>query len=249
MSEQVSYSRPQSAANTKKRRSLSLSVVGGLLDILVLLVLALVFSLFVEWIGMTFIWEDQGARHSKDMLAYELDLLDSEFDSDVLGFDRHTTTIDAVNYVNNTVLSAIGVRTLISWIERPVVDVDSEFRLWVRSGYVYVREYVYASINVVSVFTMRVLIALMSMPAFILIGMAAFIDGLTERELRKYGGGNESGFVYHHAKPWLSPLIITAWFFYLGWPESIHPNWIFVPAALMFGGVVYVSTSLFKKYL
>ena len=43
------------------------------------LLLALVFSVLVEWIGMVFWWEDQGLQHSRDMLLSELGFLETDF--------------------------------------------------------------------------------------------------------------------------------------------------------------------------
>jgi integrating conjugative element membrane protein (TIGR03747 family) len=86
------------------------------------------------------------------------------------------------------------------------------------------------------------------MPAFLLIGVAALIDGLVQRELRIYGGGIERASIYHHAKPWIRPAIVSTWFLYLSIPFSIHPNLIFVPAMLLFGGAVFLTSALYKKH-
>ncbi len=39
-----------------------------------LLLVALLFSILVEWTGMIFFWQDEGTAHSRDMLATELSL-------------------------------------------------------------------------------------------------------------------------------------------------------------------------------
>ena len=45
------------------------------------------------------------------------------------------------------------------------------------------------------------------------------------------------------------PLIVTAWVLYLALPVSLHPSWIILPFALVFGFAVTITASTFKKYL
>ena len=37
-------------------------------------------------------------------------------------------------------------------------------------------------------------------PVFVLFTLVALVDGLVRRDLRRWGGGRESSFVYHYAK-------------------------------------------------
>jgi integrating conjugative element membrane protein (TIGR03747 family) len=50
---------------------------------------------------------------------------------------------------------------------------------------------------------------------FGLFTLVALVDGLVQRDLRRWGGGRESSFVYHYAKTAAMPLIIMAWVLYL----------------------------------
>jgi len=77
----------------------------------------------------------------------------------------------------------------------------------------------------------------------------ALIDGLVRRDLRRWGGGRESSFVYHYAKKAAFPMVIVAWVLYLALPFSLHPSWIILPFAIGFGLTVAVTASTFKKYL
>jgi integrating conjugative element membrane protein (TIGR03747 family) len=112
-----------------------------------------------------------------------------------------------------------------------------------------VSDYFQALMNTTLIFAVRVTVATLTMPAFLLIGTAALIDGLVQRELRIYGGGIERAMVYHHVKPWIKPAVMSTWFFYLGIPFSIHPNLIFVPAMIVFGMAIFLTSALFKKHL
>ena len=77
----------------------------------------------------------------------------------------------------------------------------------------------------------------------------ALIDGLTEREIRKACGGNESAMRYHHAKRLIFPSVALAFGFYLTVPFTVHPALVFLPIMLLTGFSVYVTASTFKKFL
>ena len=47
------------------------SLFSGTLKFIFFLVIALVFSILVEWIGLTFFWADEGQQHSAQMLTQE----------------------------------------------------------------------------------------------------------------------------------------------------------------------------------
>jgi hypothetical protein len=56
-------------------------VLTGLAQCLKWLILSLVFSILIEWIGMAFWWEEQGVAHSRQMLVNELQFLGADFSS------------------------------------------------------------------------------------------------------------------------------------------------------------------------
>lgn len=43
--------------------------------------------------------------------------------------------------------------------------------------------------------------------------------------------------------------MFIAWIIYLAIPISIHPNLILIPAAILFGIMIALTASNFKKYL
>ena len=99
------------------------------------------------------------------------------------------------------------------------------------------------------VFAVRLAILTLATPVFGLFATVALVDGLVRRDLRRWGGGRESSFVYHYAKNAALPLVIIAWVLYLALPFSLHPSWVILPFALGFALTVTVTASTFKKYL
>lgn len=231
-----------------RHRSLTLNLLGGLLDFLTLLLLAWVFSIIVEWIGMFFFWPEQGASHSARMLVTELGYLNQDFTHGI----ADSAPGEVATWLSSTlyfwVFEATHFIDAITWAMSPPPDAGV-VRDAIASVVQASSEYLSALMNTTQVFGVRLAVAVLATPIFILIGVAALVDGLVERDLRRYGGGNESSFVYHNVKPWMRPAVIGAWFIYLGLPVSVHPNLIFVPAALMYGMAVYLTAAYFKKYL
>ena len=75
------------------------------------------------------------------------------------------------------------------------------------------------------------------------------IDGLVRRDVRRFGAGRESGFIYHRAKASLMPLAVLPWVTYLALPISVHPLLILLPSAALLGLAVSLTAGSFKKYL
>jgi integrating conjugative element membrane protein (TIGR03747 family) len=75
------------------------------------------------------------------------------------------------------------------------------------------------------------------------------VDGLMRRDLRKFGAGRESSFVYHRAKRTVMPLLILPWIIYLSLPITLNPMAVFIPCAVMLGAATALTTTTFKKYI
>ena len=99
------------------------------------------------------------------------------------------------------------------------------------------------------VFTVRLAILVLSLPVFVLFAWVSLVDGLVLRDLRRWGGGRESSFVYHYARKATLPLFLPAWVLYLVSPISVHPSWILLPFALAFALAIRITAGTFKKYL
>ena len=106
-----------------------------------------------------------------------------------------------------------------------------------------------ATLQVTQVFSLRLAILTLAMPVFVLFSLVALVDGLVQRDLRRWGGGRESSFVYHYAKKAALPLVVITWVVYLALPFSLHPTFIVLPFATVFALTVAVKASTFKKYL
>ena len=89
--------------------------------------------------------------------------------------------------------------------------------------------FVIAAMQATQVFSVRLAILMLAIPVFLLFSLVALVDGLVRRDLRRWGGGRESSFVYHYAKKAAIPFIVLTWVVYLSLPFSLHPTFVILP--------------------
>ena len=243
MAEPTDPRRPVTRPGTLSR------VLTGLAQCLKWLFLSLIFSVLIEWIGMVFWWEEQGLDHSRQMLVSELQFLGADFHRSWLTAHPMQFASDLSDRFYHIAFEWTGIVDLIQWIT-PVPGLEeSGVRPVLHRFYRPVADYVLAGMQITQVFAVRLAILTLAMPVFGLFTLVALVDGLVRRDLRRWGGGRESSFVYHYAKKAAIPLIIMAWVLYLALPFSLHTSWIILPFALAFAFAVTITASTFKKYL
>ncbi len=106
-----------------------------------------------------------------------------------------------------------------------------------------------ASIYTLLTFLVRLLVLCLTLPLFLMTAFVGLIDGLVRRDVRRFGAGRESGFVYHRARASLMPLAVFPWFVYLALPVSVSPLVILLPSAVLLGVATDIASGSFKKYL
>ncbi len=103
--------------------------------------------------------------------------------------------------------------------------------------------------NLVQVVLLRFWIVLLFLPLFGLFGFLGFMDGLTQRHLRKRQGARESSVLYQHAKECLKPSLFGAGIMYIGTPLSLNPQILFLIFSVLFGLTLAIAARTYKKYL
>lgn len=226
------------AANTSR---------GGIVNTLVSMVFWLFFSLLisilVEWIGLAFWWPDEGAQHALTMYQQELTYLSGDLNRSVLVSDPFGFAAGFAHWVEG-LWRDIGLLDVIAWMAEPPSP-EERFRQVVHS----LHEYAAATVFITLLFSVRVAILLLSTPVFGLFGLVGLVDGLVERDLRRFGAGRESSYVFHIAKQAVGPLIILTWAIYLSMPISVHPALVILPFSILSAIFIRITASSFKKYL
>lgn len=201
------------------------------------LLLALVLAVVVEWIGMTFFWEDEGVDHSRHMVVSELEALDLAVSPEAVA------SLWVAGLARSFVAGGYELIARKTGIETAAVSLSQ----WTQSE--GIMAYAESALNSIQAFLLRLVVVVLAMPAFIIVAIMCSVEGLSRRALRRYGGGHETAYVFHHAKRVLAPSIFLPVVIYLSWPAPLSPLVVFAPALIIFGIAVTVTVSKFKKFL
>ncbi|MDR3430736.1 MAG: TIGR03747 family integrating conjugative element membrane protein [Rouxiella aceris] len=216
-----------------------------------ILLAALLVSLLIEYVGMSFIWFSEGAEHSRQVMLTESGYLSEGFTRSLLLSEPAVVISHWVQNVYQWVFVDSG---FIDWLKgaRQIQGKNGAVAALNRVGSwlaMALWEYLQATVYVTIIFAIRVAILVLSIPLFIMVSLTGIVDGLVRRDLRRYGAGYESSFVYHHAKRYVKPAMYGPCMLYLAWPTAVWPNLLLLPSAVILGGVLSVVTGAFKKYL
>ena len=240
-----------SAQNTPpqpiQRPGLIISAISLVLRIIGLLIASLLFSILIEFAGLLLFWGDQGWRHSQAMLTSELEWLSEHFKSSLILQQPEQAIVHWLDALNQWLLVKTGFANFAQ--QARVSSLGDGFWSWTNQLYVSIEDFVLAAVYVTFTYVVRLTILVLATPLFLLAMLTGFVDGLMRRDLRKFGAGRESSFVYHRAKRAVTPLLIVPWIIYLSLPFSLNPLVIFVPCAAMLGVTTAITAATFKKYL
>ncbi|GID03365.1 TIGR03747 family integrating conjugative element membrane protein [Pseudomonas sp. 008] len=223
------------------------SAIGLVFRIIGLLIASLLFSILIEFAGLLLFWGDQGWRHSQAMLTSELGWLSEHFKSSLLIQQPGQTIGQWLNFLNQWLLVKTGFADFAQQARGS--SKGNDFWSWINQLYVNIEDFVLAAVYVTLTFVVRLTILVLAIPLFLLATLTGFVDGLMHRDLRKFGAGRESSFVYHRAKRAVIPLLIVPWIIYLSLPFSLNPMAVFLPCAVTLGITTAITATTFKKYL
>lgn len=214
---------------------------------------SLLLSIIIECVGMHLFWSDQGWRHAQGMLEYELNQLSTHFTRSAVVQEPGRTARWLVEGAYEQIFVKTGV---LEWMRDASIQANAasqgggrDFRYYLSQVYVWVERYLIAAAFTTLTFIVRLLVLVLTLPLFLLAAFVGLVDGLVRRDIRKFGAGRESGFVYHRAKAALMPLAVLPWVIYLALPVSLHPLLILLPGAMLLGLAMNIATGSFKKYL
>ncbi|QCG68255.1 TIGR03747 family integrating conjugative element membrane protein [Pseudomonas veronii] len=214
---------------------------------------SLLISIVVECVGMHLFWKDQGWRHSQAMLQYELGHLSNHFTHSVIVQEPGRTAHQLVDtgyewiFVKTGLLERISINA--ERARAPSQGDTRNFRYFISQVYVWSENYLIAAAFTTLTFLVRLLVLVLTLPLIFTAAFVGLIDGLVRRDVRRFGAGRESGFIYHRAKASLLPLAVLPWVIYLALPISVHPLFVLLPSAALLGLAVNLTAGSFKKYL
>ncbi|ENJ7409881.1 TIGR03747 family integrating conjugative element membrane protein [Salmonella enterica] len=191
-------------------------------------------AIALEWLGNAFFWRNTCASHSEQ----------------VLQATWHWWRGSAGVPVWLVEDLALASDTLQQWIALLVHSLSRQSGLFrTETVTTVIRCALLSAGNVTLTFLLRLAILLQALPLFALTIIIGLIDGLVRRDLRRFGAGHESGFVYHHARRMIGSSLAATGLVWLTVPVFLKAGYILVPGAILIGLVISLTLGVFKKYL
>ncbi|WP_455921142.1 TIGR03747 family integrating conjugative element membrane protein [Pseudomonas putida] len=234
-------------APVQRKPGLILGMIGLVLRLLGLMLVSLLCSIVLEMLGLLLIWPEQGWHHAESMLVTELGWLSTYFKHSLLIAEPAQTTATLVGYLSHWLLVETGWAAVREHL--PDLSHEDGLQGLLAQLYLVSEDYLLAALFTTATFIVRLTVLGLATPLFLLAGLTGSVDGLMRRDLRRFGAGRESSFVYHRARRLILPLLLSPWLIYLSMPWSINPLIILLPCAGMLGFTVAIATATFKKYL
>lgn len=214
---------------------------------------SLLLCIVIECVGMHLFWPEASWHHAQAMLNHELDQFSTNFTRSALVQEPGRTIRIVIEHAYDWLFIKSG---LLDWIRSASVQASAgtrnherDFRYYMGLVYVHLEAYLIAAVYTILTFLVRFFVLVLTLPLFLLAAFVGFVDGLVRRDIRRFGAGRESGFLYHRAKATLMPLAVLPWVAYLALPISVHPLLILLPSTALLGIATDITAATFKKYL
>lgn len=191
-------------------------------------------AIALEWLGDAFFWRNACASHSEQVLQATWQWWRGSAGAPVWLVENLALASDTLQQGIAALIASLNGQSGLFWTETVTT---------------VIRCALLSASNITLTFLLRLAILLQALPLFVLTIVIGLIDGLVRRDLRRFGAGHESGFVYHQARRMISSSLIATGLVWLTMPVILAPEYILVPGALVIGLVVSVAIGIFKKYL
>ncbi|EDT6691741.1 DUF4400 domain-containing protein [Salmonella enterica subsp. enterica] len=191
-------------------------------------------AIALEWLGEAFFWRNTCASHSEQVLQATWQWWRGSAGAPAWLVEDLALASDTLQQGIAALIASFSGQSGLFWTEA----VTTEIRCALLSAG-----------NVTLTFLLRLAILLQALPLFVLTIVIGLIDGLVRRDLRRFGAGHESGFVYHHARRMIGSSLAATGLVWLAVPVFLGPEYVLVPGTLVVGLVVSMAIGIFKKYL
>jgi len=228
--------------------------VGFVMDVLVGLVLGSLFSWAIGVIievagGYTNVaWPDHAVEHARALVQEDLDFT-SEYPrsiviADTVAFEQDVARIAAWPFEH------LGLVRFYESSQAPVPETVTGIKRAILLARVELGKAAAIGMYVAMDVAMRLWVIVFALPAFALACLLGTVDGLVRRDLRRWGGGRESSFVYHRAKKAATWSLTGGFGLYLAWPiGGFNPAYMVLVFTALVAASLSVTVSSFKKYV
>ena len=221
-------------------------------------------GVMIELAGHYFLWQDEGAlAHSQRIVAQDMGYIAAAPRSllidDTEGFAHRLNGWAAWPYERLGVLAWYS-RTHAPGQEKaapasqPKATAPQQLGLGLQNATRSIGKtasyWAVVSMHVAQDVLLRLSVALFALPAFALACIVGIVDGLVRRDLRRWQGGRESSFVYHHAKRYTGWALTGGFGLYLTWPfGGFNPAYMVLVFTVLVAATLSTTVGSFKKYV
>ncbi|MCG8315218.1 MAG: TIGR03747 family integrating conjugative element membrane protein [Pseudomonadales bacterium] len=220
--------------------------ISAMVQLLTWLLVSWLLSVAIEWLGMAYWWTDQQAEHARSVFESDLAYLHPSLTKNSHSLKQRITrwtdqSVQAVANISWPTYEKVGRGT---GIHSSLIAL----RHWLLRLVSRYQDQLLAAQWVTQTFIVRLVLILFSIPLFFSLIIVGAVDGLVERDLRRWGGGRESSNVFNLARQSITPAFVSACVIYISLPYSINPSWVILPFAVLQGLAVRVTLERLKKY-
>ncbi|EGG4120355.1 DUF4400 domain-containing protein [Salmonella enterica] len=190
-------------------------------------------AMALEWLGDAFFWRNTCASHSEQVLQATWQWWRGSAGAPVLLVEDLAIVSDTLQQGITALVHSLNGQSGLFWTE----TVTTVIRCALLSAG-----------NVTLTFLLRLAILLQALPLFALTITIGLIDGLVRRDLRRFGAGHESGFVYHYARRMIGSSLIATGLVWLAVSQFLTPEYFGVLSSVIVGLAVSFAIGAFKKY-
>ncbi|ECC8921402.1 TIGR03747 family integrating conjugative element membrane protein [Salmonella bongori] len=191
-------------------------------------------AIALEWLGEAFLWRNTCASHSEQVLQATWQWWRGSAGAPVWLVEDLAIVSGALQQGLAALIASLNGQSGLFWTE----TVTTVIRCALLSAG-----------NITLTFLLRLAILLQALPLFALIITIGLIDGLVRRDLRRFGAGHESRFVYHHARRMISSSLAATGLVWLAMPYVLESEYELMTGAMGIGLAVSVTVGAFKRYL
>lgn len=195
---------------------------------------AWILAIALEWLGDAFFWPNACASHSEQVLQATWQWWKNSAGAPVRLVEDLALIGDKLQQ---------GIAALVHLLN------GQSGLFWTEAVTTVIRCALLSAGNITLTFLLRLAILLQALPLFALTIIIGLIDGLVRRDLRRFGAGHESGFVYHYGRGMIFSCLLVTFLVWLTAPIILKPIYTLIPGVILTTSIASVTIGAFKKYL
>lgn len=236
--------RPSAAPGPRGPVAVVLSVGLGLV---LATIVSWMLGVLIEIAGIYYFWPEEGINHSRDLVTEDLGYIANAPRSIII--DDTVAFATAIVNAIEVPYRKLGVISLYERMSAPAQGAPTSHSVSNSLSFHGAR-LLLMTMYVAQDTILRLAVAAFALPAFVLACLLGTVDGMVRRDLRRWGGGRESSFVYHHAKRWTRWALTGGFALYLAWPfGGFDPALMVLAFTALVAATLSTTVASFKKYL